>query len=163
MRYSASMISLSIFSFLVRVPAAAVAGTSAAEPDALLDAAGALERHADDAGFGVQHGRQLHDEHELAGLFAGHHDELLDADGGSRGAELCFGRGGNCRCRCADSRICAAHRKDDRKLLGGRHPLHALHPASHLHSGDAVLRLAGIDPELQRARARQRRWKARPR
>ena len=63
--------------FSFRVSAAAVAGTSAAEPHALLDAAGALKRHADDAGPGLQHGRQLHDEYQLAVLFARHDDELL--------------------------------------------------------------------------------------
>ncbi len=62
-----------------------------------------------------------------------------------------------------DPRICAAHRQDDRKFLGGRYPLHALHPASHLHSGDAVFRLAGIDPELQRARHRNDSGRRQPR
>ena len=47
-RYSASMISLELLQFPVRLPAAAVAGTFAAESDALLNAASAFKRHADD-------------------------------------------------------------------------------------------------------------------
>ena len=136
--------------FPVRVPAAAIARTSAAQPDALFNAAGSFQCHADDAGFGVQHRRQLHDEHELAVLFSGHDDELSDADGCSRRPELCFRRGRNRRGRRADSRIRATHGEDDRKFLGGRDPLHALHPAADLHSGDAVFRLAGLHSELQR-------------
>ena len=150
-RYSASMISLSIFSFLFVYVLQRLQGLPAAESDALLDAAGARKRHADDAGPGVQHGRQLHDEHELAVVFAGHDDELPGADGGARGPELCFRRRRNCGCGRADPRICAPHREDDRKFLGRCDALHALHPASDFHSGDAVLCLAGIHSELQGA------------
>ena len=67
---------------------------------------------------GVQHGRQFHDEHELAVVCRRIDDELLRADGGACGPELRVGRGGNRGRGRADTRICAAGEEDDRKLLG---------------------------------------------
>ena len=37
--------------------------------------------------------------------------------------------------------ICSPHGQDNRKFLGGRYPVHALHPAAHLHPGDSVFRV----------------------
>ena len=130
--YSASMISLSIFSFLFVYLLQRLQGHLPLNPMHFSTPQGAAERHADDARPGVQYRRQLHDEHELAVLLARHDGELFRPDGRSRGPELRLRRGGNRRGRGADSRICAPHGEDHRKLLGGRDPLHALHPASDL-------------------------------
>ena len=70
----------------------------------------------------------------------------------SRSPELCFRRCWHSCGGCANSWVCASYREDDRKFLGRRNSLHALHPASHLYPIDAVLRMARIDPKLQRAR-----------
>ncbi len=153
-RYSASMISLSIFSFLFVYALQRLQGHLPLNPMHFSTPQAPSNATRDDAGPGVQYGRQFHDEYQLAGLFAGHDDELLDANGCSRRPELCFRRGGNCRCRCPNSRICAAHCENDREFLGGCHPLHALYLDAHLHTGHAVFRVARIDPKLQRARHR---------
>ena len=150
-RYSACYDLAECLQLPVCVCAAAVAGASPAEPDALFDAPGSPVRHADDAGPGVQHSGQLHDEHELAVLFPGHHGQLLHTDGSSRRPEFCLRRSGYRCCRCDDSRVCAPHCEDDRKFLGRRNPLHALHPASDLYCHDSAFRLAGIHPKLQTA------------
>ena len=47
--------------------------------------------HGDDAGPGVQHRRQLHHQHELAGVQRRIDDELPGADGGAGRAELRLG------------------------------------------------------------------------
>ena len=87
----------------------------------------------------------------------------FDADGCARGPELRVCRGRN-RCgRCADSRVCAAHRQDDRKLLGRCDALHALYPAAHFASWRRCSS-SGRDPfRTSRGLPRQRLWKARPR
>ena len=73
-----------------------------------------------DAGApGVQHGRLVHHEYQLAGLFGREHDELLHPDGWSRLSQLCF-RGDRHR---AGDRVHSRHRaaadEDHRQLLGG--------------------------------------------
>ena len=70
MRYSASMISLSIFSFLFVYLLQRLQGHLPLNPMHFSTPQAPSERHADDAGPGLQHGRQLHDEHQLAGLFS---------------------------------------------------------------------------------------------
>ena len=62
------------------------------------------------SGLGVQHGRQLCHEHQLAGLRRRNDDELSVADARTDGAELCLGRVGHGGARGADPRIGATHR-----------------------------------------------------
>ena len=69
-QYSASLISLSIFSFLFVYLLQRLQGYLPLNPMHFSTPPCAPERHPHDAGLGIQHGRQLHDEHQLAGLFA---------------------------------------------------------------------------------------------
>ena len=52
--------------------APALAGPFALQPHAVFDAQGSFVCHADDARFGLQHGGQLHDQHQLAVLLSRH-------------------------------------------------------------------------------------------
>src|SRR5262249_54564519 len=96
----------------------------------------------------VQYGRQLHDEYELAVLFAGYNIELPRSNGRPGGPELRLSCRGTCCGRCADSRVRAAHLKNDRKLLGGYDARHALRVAADLDSVGLILRLAGLYSEF---------------
>ena len=139
-----------LLSFHLRHPASA--GCASIQPAALFNGRRSAKCHSHDSGPGVQHGRELHDQHELAIVRAGNHDELLRADGSACGPELRFRRGRYRGCCCADTRIRAAQREDDRKLLGRYDAVHALHSASDFDRGRSVLRVAGIHSELQTVR-----------
>ncbi len=95
----------------------------------------------------VQHGSELRDEHQLAGLRWRIHDELPHADACADGAELRLRghrHGGADR---ADPRPGASHRADHRQLLGGPHPQHALHPAASLARARGGSREPGRGPD----------------
>ena len=76
-------------------------------------------------GLVVQHGHQLHHQHQLAGLFRRIDDGLPGADGGPRRAELSVRGDRSRRGHRADSRLRAAHGQDHRQLLGRHHARHA--------------------------------------
>ena len=139
-RYSASMISLSIFSFLFVYLLQRLQGHLPLNPMhfSTPQAPSNATAMTPDLAFNTAVSFTTNTNWQV--LFSGHHHELPDADGRSRGPELRFRCGGNRGCRCPDPRICASHVQNDRKFLGGRYPLHALHPASHLHPGDSVFR-----------------------
>ena len=84
----------------------------------------------------VQHRRELHDQHELAGLRRREHDELSHPDARADGAELPVRSdrdGGGDR---ADPRLRPPEGRDHRQLLGRHDAKHALHPAAaRLHPG----------------------------
>ena len=81
-------------------------------------------------GLVVQHGGELRDEHELAGLRRRIDDELSHADARPRRAELRLRRHRHGGARRADPRLRAPAGEDDRQLLGRPHAQHALHPAA---------------------------------
>ena len=87
-----------------------------------------------EAELGLQHRRQLHDEHELAGLRRRGHDELPEPDGGARLAQLHFGGGGHRRRDRPGPRPHPPRRRQgaghDRQLLGRPDAGHRLHPAA---------------------------------
>ena len=85
----------------------------------------------------VQHGGQLCDEHQLAGVRRRSDHELPDADAGSRGAEFPVGGGWHRRADRVDPRLRAPRGGRDRQLLGR---LHAQHP---VRAAAAVLRSGG--------------------
>ena len=76
----------------------------------------------------VQHGDELHDEHELAGVRRRDHDELPDPDARPHVPELRVGGRGDGRADRADPRIHALEDEGARQLLA-RHGAHRrLHP-----------------------------------
>ncbi len=85
-----------------RVPAAAPARRAA------LESAGVRGR---EPGLVVQHGRELRNQHELAGLRRRSDDELSHADARSRRPELPVGRERHGRARRADSRASRGARR----------------------------------------------------
>ena len=102
------------------------------------------------AGTRLQHGRQLRHQHELAELRRRVDDEPPHADERARRPELRLrgGRhGGGDRSR---PRHHAAAQRDDRQLLGRRHPLGDADPASALDRARTRARRARRDPEPRR-------------
>ena len=82
----------------------------------------------------VQHGRELHDQHQLAGLRRRDDDELSRADGRPDGAELRLGRRRHSSRDCAHPRLCPALGPDGRQLLGRSHAIDAVRaPAARDH------------------------------
>ena len=126
----------------LRDPAAA--GAPAPQP-------AALRRRA--ARARLQHGRQLHHQHQLAGLQRRVDDELPDPDGGSGLAQLHLGRGRDLRGPGGRARLHQARRPRGRQAAGEllgrsqpRDPLRAPAAQLHLRAGAG---LAGGDPEPQ--------------
>ncbi len=113
----------------------------------------------------VQHGGELHHEHELAGVLGRDDDELPHADGGTRVAQLRLRRRGNRRRDRGGARADAQDRgrKDHRKLLGRSRSrtLYVLLPLCVVFSSRAGV--AGRDPELLAPTRRSRPSKARSR
>ena len=95
------------------------------------------------AGSHLQHGDQLHHQHELAELRRRGHDVVPHADARPDASKLPVGGDGHRTRGRAHSRFCASLGADDRQLLGRRHALHSLRPHAHLHRCDALSRLAG--------------------
>ena len=95
-RYAARRAALQPRRLRRRLSAAAAPGRAAAEPGGL---------RGRDARLVVQHGRELRDEHELAGLRRRVDDELSHADARPRRAELRLGRVGHGGARRADPRL----------------------------------------------------------
>ena len=95
------------------------------------------------AGSLVQHGGQLHHQHQLAELRRRKHDVLSRADARPDAPELPLGRDRHRARGRADPRLRARLDADHRQFLGRYHALHALHPAADLHRLRAVPGLAG--------------------
>ncbi len=93
------------------------------------------------AGVVVQHGGQLHHQHELAGLRRRGDDELPDPDGGAGLAQLHLGGGRHRRRPGAGPRSHPqggrGRTEDPRQLLGRCHPRHGLRAAADLASSSA--------------------------
>ena len=136
--YAAAMLLFSVVSMLRALSDAARAAVAAVEP-------AGLRRRA--AGPGLQHGRVVHHEHELAGLQRRVDDELSDPDGRARVPQL---RVGGDRHRAGD-RVHPRHRAAGeghaRQLLGRPGPLLAVGAAPVLPGRRAVARLAGRGAE----------------
>ena len=124
---------------------AAAPGRPAAQPQ---------RRAAVRAGPGLQHRRQLRDEHELAELL-GRGRQPPHPVGRAHRPELHLrGRGHRDR-GGAHPRPRPAQLVVDRQLLGRPHPLDALHPAAPRGRRCGRARLAGRDPDLRRAGGRE--------
>ena len=91
----------------------------------------------------VQHGGQLHHQHQLAELRRRKHAVLSRADARSHASEFSVGGDRHRAGGGADPRLCARLGEDGRQFLGRYHPLHALHPYADLHRVHAVPGLAG--------------------
>ena len=78
----------------------------------------------------VQHGGQLCDEHQLAGVRRRSDHELPDADAGSRRAEFPVGGSGHRGADRVDPRLRPPRGGPDRQLLGRFHAQHAVRAAA---------------------------------
>ena len=97
----------------------------------------------------LQHGGQLHDEHELAELRRGVHHVVPLPDGRPRLPQFRLRRRGNRRGRGARAGDRPAHRQDGGKLPGGSGPCDPVPPAPRLPRLRGLPGLPGDDPELQ--------------
>ena len=79
---------------------------------------------------GVQHGRLVRDQHQLAVLLGRVDDGPPGADGRARRAELRLGRRRHGRRRRPDPRVHPLAHRPDRQLLGRPGPRHPAHPAA---------------------------------
>ena len=116
-----------------------------------------------DAESRLQHGDELHHQHQLAVLRPRSDHELPRPDGGAHGPELRLGRHRHRARRRAGARLRPALGHRHRQLLGRSHPLHALHPAADLDrrrrcssSGRACRRTSAPTPRRRRSRAPSR-------
>ena len=100
-------------------------------------------------GPGLQHGGQLHHQHQLAVLHARNHHELLHPDGRAGHPQFLLGGRGHRGGHRVGARLRAPLGEDARQLLGGFHARHALHPAADLDRRRAAAVLAGRDSELR--------------
>ena len=82
------------------------------------------------AGPGLQHGRLVRDQHELAELLRRVHHDLPGPDGRPRGAELHVRRGRHRHRHRAGPRVHAVQDRQAGQLLGGRDQDHGPVPAS---------------------------------
>ena len=142
--YSLGMLAFSAFTMLVTYAVQRMQHLLPFNPQGL----GPVE-----AALGLQHGRQLHDQHELAGLRRRVDDELPQPDGGPRLAQLHLRRGGHRGGGGARPRDHPARRRPrpghGRQLLDGRRARDGLRAAADLVSGRARLRLAGCGSDLR--------------
>ena len=102
----------------------------------------------------VQHGRQLHDEHELAVLRRRVDDEPPHPDDRARRAELRIGSRRDGGDGGADSRHRPPPGQDARQLLGRPHPLDRAHPPAPVARRRRPARQPRRHPELPRAHGR---------
>ncbi len=110
----------------------------------------------------VQHGHELHDEHELAVVRRRVDDELSRPDGGPGRPELRLGGRRDCGGNRHDPRLRAPRGQHDRQLLGGPDPRDAVRPDSDLDRRGASAVLTGRDPELPPLHRRQDRRRRDP-
>ena len=125
-----------------------------------LSAAQSAEARRRGAGPGVQHGRVLYDQHQLAGVRAGNHHVVPDADGGPRVSQFYFRGGRNRPGHRHRSRHRAARTGHARKLLGGHDARDVLGADADLHFGRAFPGLAGRAAKFQTVRYRTARGSA---
>ena len=122
-----------------RVPAPARPGIAPAE---------SREPRRGRAAPGIQHGRQLRVQHQLAIVWRRDDAELPHADARPDGAELRLGRvrdGVPCR---GHPRSGPPYGPDDRQLLGRPGPVHPLHPLAPVPRGRHPARVAGRRADL---------------
>src|SRR5882762_10007288 len=100
-----------------------------------LAAAQSAEARGCAARPGVQYGGFVHNEYELAGVCAGNHHVVPDANGRPRVSQLYFRGGGSCSGHRRDPRDRAAREKHHRKLLGGYDARDAVGAAAGVHRG----------------------------
>ena len=113
---------------------------------------GLSNKTRDDPGPGLQHGRQLYHQHELAELLRREHDELLLADGRPRQPQLLVGGPGHRRGGGAGARHRPARERHGRQLLGGPRAPALLPAAADLHHLCGVPHRAGHPAKLQALR-----------
>ena len=97
---------------------------------------------------GLQHGRQLHHQHQLAELRRGVHPVLSFADGGAGLPQLRLGRRGNRGRRGSGAGDRPAFGPDDRQLLGGSGSREPISAAADLHCLRRLSRFPGNDSEF---------------
>ncbi len=102
----------------------------------------------------VQYGRQLRDQHQLAGLHPRDVGELSHADARARARELRLGRDRHGRGGGLHPRPHPPLHARARQLLGRFHAQLPLHPAAHRHRRVPLPRLAGRRAEPQRPHSR---------
>ena len=111
--------------------------------------AGAIRRRR---GSLVQHGDELHHQHQLAELRRRKHDVLPRADARPHTSELPFRRNRHRAGDRAHPRLRAALDAHRRQFLGRYHPRDALRPDPHLRALCAVPGLAGHPADTWRVR-----------
>jgi hypothetical protein len=99
-------------------------------------------------GLLVQHGRQLHHQHELAGLLRRVDDGLPGADGGACRAEFPVRRNRHRGRHRADTGLRPPHRADHRQFLGRHDALHSVRAAAAVGRAGAGAGEPGRHPEL---------------
>ncbi|MBP2676705.1 MAG: hypothetical protein H6Q84_3545 [Deltaproteobacteria bacterium] len=97
----------------------------------------------------LQHGGQLHHEHELAKLRGGVHHVVFLPNSGTRLSQLRLRRRRHRRGRGARARHRPAHRQDGGQLPGGPCEGDAVPAATHLSHFCGLPGFPGDDPELQ--------------
>src|SRR5215475_5778003 len=124
--------------------------SGAAVPDRTNATVAAVEPATNDqcgAGPGVEYGRFVYDEYELAGLLGRINHELLHADGRARISQLCFSGGGYGAGDGSDSGSRAPGSEDHRQFLGGHDARAAVDPIAREPDRCVVFRIAGRDSE----------------
>ena len=111
-------------------------------------------------GLVVQHGDELHHQHQLAELRRRKHDVVSRADARPDAPELSVGGHRHRARHRADPRLCPRLVQDRRQFLGRCHPLHALCPAADLRALRAVPGLAGHSADARRLCRCHDAWKA---
>ena len=108
----------------------------------------------------LQHCHQLHHQHQLAELWRREHAVISRADARTDASELSLGGNRHRAGGGADPRLRPRLGEDRRQFLGRYHPLHALHPHSHLRTFCPFLSLAGDAADARTPMSTRRRWKA---
>ncbi len=98
---------------------------------------------------GVQHGRKLRLQYELAGVFGRAHAVLSVAVSGAHRPELCVGGERDRRSVCPNQGIYPEAEKDHRQLLGGPDEDHAVCAAAPLLCGGPAACLPGRGTDIQ--------------
>ena len=114
---------------------------------AAVQSGGAIRRRARPR---LQHGGQLHHQHQLAELRRRKHDVVSRADAGPDASEFPVGGDRHRAGGRADPRLRAGLGQDGRQFLGRYDPLHALRAAADLRALCAVPGVAGHPADARR-------------
>ena len=104
----------------------------------------------------VQHGVELHHEHQLAGLRRRDHDDVPQPDARADLPELRLGGGRDGGARRAVPRVRDVQARRGRQLLARPRPRHRLHPAPAVRDRGGPPGHAGRRPDARRQRDRSR-------